>query len=79
MIDSGEIPQVPTAPQGSTRKRAIQRMTRVSTEMRRAGLILSDVHQVYAPREKALGEAVAQLISIIAMAEEMADDIKSHI
>ena len=78
-MENGELPQKDPAPQGSTRKRAIQRMTRVSTEMRRAGLILSDVHQVYAPREKALGEAVAQLIKIIAMAEEMADDIRSHI
>lgn len=77
-MQNGEIPQVDPAPQGSTRKRAHERMKRVSTEMRRGGLILSDVHQVYAPREKALGEALAQLIKIVAMAEEMADDIRSH-
>lgn len=76
MLDENGVEQ---APAGSTRKRAIQRLTRVTQELRRAGLILSDVHSVYAPREKALGEACAQLIKIIAMAEEMNDDIKKHI
>jgi len=73
------IQPVDTAPQGSTRKRAKDRMKRVSQELRRAALIVSDCHQVYAPREKELGEAFAHLISIIAMAEEFTSDIKSHL
>ena len=67
-----------TAPEGSTRKRARQRLDRVAKNLRTACLILSDVHAVYAPREKALGEGCAELIKIISMAEEMSDDLRSH-
>ncbi len=70
---------IDTAPQGSTRKRALSRMKNVSTELRRAALILSDVHMVYGPREPVLGEALANLIKIVSMAEEMTNDIRSHI
>jgi len=67
------------APQGSTRKRAKARMKNVSTELRKAALILSDVHQVYLPREPVLGEALENIIKVVAMAEEMVKDINSHI
>ncbi len=70
---------IDTAPQGSTRKRAKERMKRVSQELRRAALITSDVHQVYAPREKILGEALTNLIALLAMCETFAADINSHI
>lgn len=66
------------APQGSTRKRARERLERVSKNLRTACLILSDVHSVYAPREKALGIACGELIKIITMAEEMTIDLRSH-
>lgn len=70
--------EVDTAPQGSTRHRAKERLNRVSKNLRTACLILSDVHSVYAPREKALGVACGELIKIISMAEEMTDDLRSH-
>ena len=67
-----------TAPQGSTRKRAKERMKRVATNLRSANMIL-DVQMVYAPREKVLGEALKNIIAIVAMAEELTKDINSHI
>jgi len=70
--------EVDTAPQGSTRKRAKERLERVSKNLRTACLILSDVHQVYAPREKALGLACSELIKIVSMAEQMTIDLRSH-
>jgi len=70
---------VDTAPQGNTRKRAKGRLDRASQELRRACLIVSDVHQVYAPREPQYGEALKNLITIISMAETMAKDINNHL
>jgi len=64
--------------QGQTRKRARTRLDSVSKELRRACLIMSDVHQVYAPREEVIGKACAELIKIISMTEEMVKDLRSH-
>jgi len=79
MTTQKEMDEVDTAPQGSTRKRAKERMKRVARQLRTANLILSDVHSVYEPREKVLGEALTNIIKVIAMAEEMVEDIDSHI
>ncbi len=78
MVDETTQTEDP-APQGSTRKRAKERMKRVAQNLRRANLILGDVHSVYEPREKMLGEALTNIITIVAMAEEMVEDIDRHI
>ncbi len=78
MADEEKKPDDP-APQGSTRKRAKERMRRVAQELRRACLILGDVHSVYEPREKIIGEALKNIIQVVSMAEEMVEDINSHI